>query len=716
MRHLTLVLVGLLVAACGGGSGGGADPGGGGNGGDRSTGFVDIREPIFGSGSYTTIQPSLEISGTAFTSPDNIDCVSIFPVQLTMTWRNDSTGQTGSGWIDSFCQSTFLGLQWGTRWTIIYGDINLQPGRNEIRITASDNAGKSGTATIIVTRNEDVTAPRIVGRTPAPDAVDVPVNQNLAVQFSEAMLASSLTGDRFVLEDSTGLRVDGITSYDSTNDRWQLNPIEDLLHLTTYRVTIDGQVEDRFGGNTMGSDVSWTFTTAPSSDVTPPQVSEVSPAPGTTCTAPDTRVIARFDEALDSSTIDGASFRLEEAGGAAVEATVSYDGATATLEPLLSLLAGTDYEAVLAATISDLAGNPLGADFRWAFRTAAAISAGLWSQTTTVNAPVERRDHTATWTGSEMIVLGGRIGAFAETDSGGRYDPVTDTWLATSTDNVTPFSDHTAVWADGEIIVWGGNTNAGARYDLSTDSWQPTNTTGAPAARSGHAAVWTGTEMIVWGGETTGGETLSSGGRYDPSTDTWRSISSVGAPSPRRNMAYAWTGTEFFVWGGIEALSGGAILTDGARYDPATDTWTPLPAVDGVGGSNVAAAWTGSEVLVWDGGQPAPVDDFLPRESTLRAYDPVTNAWRASTSGCEPFLGVGSLQLHWTGSRLIVWVGESRDLFFYDPLTDSWQAVDMLGGPGARDGDASVWAGDRFIVWGGQEPAGLQDTGFMFRE
>ena len=55
------------------------------------------------------------------------------------------------------------------------------------------------------------------------------------------------------------------------------------------------------------------------------------------------------------------------------------------------------------------------------------------------------------------------------------------------------------------MIVWGGygagiETNTGGRYNPSTDSWTATSTTNAPAARYGHTAVWTGSEMIVWGG------------------------------------------------------------------------------------------------------------------------------------------------------------------------------------------------------------------------
>src|SRR5437762_8890389 len=81
-----------------------------------------------------------------------------------------------------------------------------------------------------------------------------------------------------------------------------------------------------------------------------------------------------------------------------------------------------------------------------------------------------------------------------------------DAWGARSTVNAPTARDsHTAVWTGSEMIVWGGRStggylNTGGRYNPSTDSWVATTTTGAPAARYLHTAVWTGSEMIVWGG------------------------------------------------------------------------------------------------------------------------------------------------------------------------------------------------------------------------
>ena len=54
------------------------------------------------------------------------------------------------------------------------------------------------------------------------------------------------------------------------------------------------------------------------------------------------------------------------------------------------------------------------------------------------------------------------------------------------------------------MIIWGGNNggflNTGGRYNPVTNSWTATSTINVPAARGYHTAVWTGSEMIVWGG------------------------------------------------------------------------------------------------------------------------------------------------------------------------------------------------------------------------
>jgi hypothetical protein len=55
-----------------------------------------------------------------------------------------------------------------------------------------------------------------------------------------------------------------------------------------------------------------------------------------------------------------------------------------------------------------------------------------WTATSTTNAPSPRHGHTAVWTGTEMIVWGGVDDSGNPQNTGGRYNPSTDTWTGTS--------------------------------------------------------------------------------------------------------------------------------------------------------------------------------------------------------------------------------------------------------------------------------------------
>jgi N-acetylneuraminic acid mutarotase len=126
---------------------------------------------------------------------------------------------------------------------------------------------------------------------------------------------------------------------------------------------------------------------------------------------------------------------------------------------------------------------------------------------------------------SEMIVWGGVDETFNDTNTGGRYNPNTDSWTTTSLADAPSARDsHTAVWTGSRMIVWSGymgspcdngHWNTGARYEPITDSWTPTSTTDASTGRANHTALWTGSEMIVWGGYDYIHTILfNTGGRY----------------------------------------------------------------------------------------------------------------------------------------------------------------------------------------------------------
>ena len=102
------------------------------------------------------------------------------------------------------------------------------------------------------------------------------------------------------------------------------------------------------------------------------------------------------------------------------------------------------------------------------------------------------------------------------------------------------------------MIVWGGDDgmslNTGGRYNPATNTWTATSTTNAPAGRLFHTAVWSGSQMVVWGGW--GEVEFNTGGRYNPSTDSWTATSTISAPAARLDHSAVWTGNEMIVWGG----------------------------------------------------------------------------------------------------------------------------------------------------------------------
>src|SRR5262249_577685 len=59
--------------------------------------------------------------------------------------------------------------------------------------------------------------------------------------------------------------------------------------------------------------------------------------------------------------------------------------------------------------------------------TASTCSVNAWKDVTTTGAPSARHNHTAVWTGSQMIVWGGWDGSY-ELKTGARYSPTTDSW------------------------------------------------------------------------------------------------------------------------------------------------------------------------------------------------------------------------------------------------------------------------------------------------
>ena len=335
--------------------------------------------------------------------------------------------------------------------------------------------------------------------------------------------------------------------------------------------------------------------------------------------------------------------------------------------------------------------------------------------TATARGPDARDSHTAVWTGNEMIVWGG----FSDTgvlNSGGRYNPSTDSWTITSSANVPAArAHHTAVWTGGEMIIWGGENengvtfNSGGKYNPNTDSWTTTSTLAAPEPRTLHSAIWTGNEMIVWGG--LGNIFYNSGSKYDPDTDSWTVISSNNAPDGRNSHTAIWTGSEMIVWGGLYFDGMFFHYFDtGGRYNLSTNSWTATSTANDPDARYAhTAVWTGSEMVVWGG-----LNDTGDFNSGGR-YNPGSNSWTATSNTNAPTARAAHTAV-WTGSEMIVWGGFDQSFNHlntggrYNPDTDNWAATNTANAPIGRSSHTAVWTSSEMIIWGGFGSSNL-DTG-----
>jgi len=322
--------------------------------------------------------------------------------------------------------------------------------------------------------------------------------------------------------------------------------------------------------------------------------------------------------------------------------------------------------------------------------------ADSWRPTTTVGAPLPRQLHTAVWTGGEMIVWGGTDNT-AMLGDGARYNPMTDTWRPMSTLNApNGRARHTAVWTGSEMIVWGGEDgpglptikyNSGGRYDPVVDTWTNTFAAGAtPSPRSRHTAIWTGNRMIVWGGTDIANTLLGTGSQYNPVANSWAAVTQANAPGARWGHGAVWSGDEMLVWGGFSPYTA-TKWNDGGRFNPILNSWTPITIVGApTARSQFPYVWSGKELIVWGGAEvnKQPISGGR--------YDPALDTWRPTSLVNTPSPGITSAYaVAWTGHQMIVLGLDARGGRYLAAGDGDWDGV--VCDQDCDDDNASVYPG-----------------------
>lgn len=265
----------------------------------------------------------------------------------------------------------------------------------------------------------------------------------------------------------------------------------------------------------------------------------------------------------------------------------------------------------------------------------------------------------ATWTGSEVIVSGTRLGPDAAWRAWYAFDPVAGRWR--------------------DVAPW------------PLESW-----TGGPT-------TWSGQLLLAVRGRTAAA--------YDPAADCWLAMPEVPLPALPETARTArvddWA-VRSIHWTGHELLAVVVrVEEDGAAgivsFDPSTWTWTPGPLgpIDG----DLVDPLLAEGLLWFIGDEPGDARGGLTTNAT---YDPSADTWARLDTDCRIDTGRAA----WTG-RLIM--EPYRDRRAFDPATGACYRI-----PASKDRArewAPVWTGREFVYWSGAygDTSNARRDGIVYR-
>ena len=230
-------------------------------------------------------------------------------------------------------------------------------------------------------------------------------------------------------------------------------------------------------------------------------------------------------------------------------------------------------------------------------------------------------------------------------------------------------------------------------YNPATDKWTIKQVIDASVAGIlvdviyNGTIVWTGSEFLLWGGGRVpyncgagfcSYSYLSNKGlKYNPATNVWTTMPVTNAPVARYYHKAVWTGTEMIVWGGKDRLQDSlhSFQNTGGKYNPTTNTWTPLSIPPSFAGrQDFTMTYIGSnKVIIWGG----------------KAVEPKT---RTITLQCAS----GPLSVYYYDS-----IRNYSDGIIYNTINNTWTTMNNSGAPSARYAATAEWYVDRLIIAGG---------------
>lgn len=229
--------------------------------------------------------------------------------------------------------------------------------------------------------------------------------------------------------------------------------------------------------------------------VSPFVVTTVTPADGANGVETNVHVFVTFSLPVAPASVTASSIGVGNTENGGIAGTVVVHGLGTTLEfaPTAALPASTTWSVLVSAALRSTAGDVLGGDRTFIFRTGtgggAVLPPASALQPTTGRLQQGRRNHTSTLlaTGG-VLVAGGFIQGTTVTDRAETFAPGTQTFTSLTPRMKHPRASHTATrLTDGRVLLAGGYYE----IDLGTINVTPTARSMAPSpTRSPRLGRW----------------------------------------------------------------------------------------------------------------------------------------------------------------------------------------------------------------------------------